>query len=158
VEDDPDLARVLTTMFHRHGIEAGHAQTGREAVELSCPWSPDLLVLDLRLPDGDGLSVVDSLRQRDRLRLVPLVVYTARDLHAGERERLRLGQTYFLTHAVLRPWSSNDDSWACYTGSFHTQRRRSTVTTSLRLLVAGHGTDRCSVFGLGLTGGADAGV
>lgn len=103
VEDDPALSRVVMTMFERHGIEVIHAQTGREAIEVSQDTHPDLLILDLGLPEGDGFDVVNWLRQQDRLCHVPLVVYTAKDLEASERERLKLGVTEFLTKCRVSP-------------------------------------------------------
>jgi hypothetical protein len=103
VEDDLDLAGVLVAMFERHGIETFHARTGREALQLSQRTLPDLLVLDLMLPDGDGFSVVDWLRLHDQLRQVPLVVYTAKDLDDAERQRLKLGQTQFFTKGRITP-------------------------------------------------------
>ena len=103
VEDDVDLARVIVSSFERHGIETLHAQTGRQAIEFSQEMVPDLLVLDLILPEGDGFTVVDWLRRHDRLRAVPLVVYTAKDLDDSDRARLRLGQTYFFTKGRIAP-------------------------------------------------------
>jgi len=103
VEDDLDLARVLIAMFQRHGIETVHARTGREAIAACEQLTPDLLVLDLILPDGDGFAVADWLRQQDQLRCVPLVVYSAKDLDAGEREQLQLGQTEFFTKGRITP-------------------------------------------------------
>jgi len=103
VEDDVDLARVIVSTFRRHGIETFHAQTGRQAIELSQELVPDLLILDLILPEGDGFTVVDWLRRHDRLRAVPLVVYTAKDLDDSDRARLRLGQTYFFTKGRIAP-------------------------------------------------------
>lgn len=103
VEDDLDLARVLIAMFERHGIETFHAQTGREAIQLSQRIIPDLLVLDLVLPECNGFAVVDWLRQHNRLSQVPLVVYTAQDLNNSDRERLKLGQTLFLTKNRITP-------------------------------------------------------
>lgn len=97
IEDDLDLAQVLTTLLSRYHIETFHAQTGRDAIQLSQQVLPDLLVLDLGLPTDDGFAVVDWLRQHNRLCQMPLVIYTARDLNDDERERLRLGQTLFLT-------------------------------------------------------------
>jgi PAS domain S-box-containing protein len=97
VEDDIDLAQVLITTFERHGIKAHHARTGREAIELSQSLTPYLLVLDLGLPEVDGFAVVDWLRHHNHLHQVPLVVYSARDLSEGDRTRLNLGQTLFLT-------------------------------------------------------------
>jgi CheY-like chemotaxis protein len=97
VEDDLELAQVLATMFSRHGVETFHAQTGREAIQLSQHIIPDLLVLDLALPEYNGFAVVDWLRQHNRLCQVPLVVYTAQDLDESDRQRLKLGQTLFFT-------------------------------------------------------------
>ncbi len=103
VEDDPDLARVLLEVFGRHGIEALHAPTGVEAVEHVRRAAPDLLVLDLGLPHGDGYWVVESLRGDEALRGIPMVVYTARELEEEDRERLRLGHTEFLTKGRVSP-------------------------------------------------------
>lgn len=97
VEDDANLAQVLITLFERHEIETFHAQTGREAIQLSQQLKPDLLILDLVLPDGDGFAVVEWLSQHNCLHSVPLVVYSAQELDNSERNRLRLGQTEFLT-------------------------------------------------------------
>lgn len=96
VEDDADLAQVLITLFEQHGLEIYHATSGRDAIRLSQQINPDLLILDLVLPEGDGFTVVEWLRQHDRLRDTPLVVYSAKDLDGSERDRLRLGQTEFL--------------------------------------------------------------
>ncbi|HIK03720.1 MAG TPA: PAS domain S-box protein [Trichormus sp. M33_DOE_039] len=97
IEDDLDLAQVLIAMFNRYGVTSFYAQTGREAIQISQTIIPDLLVLDLGLPEYDGFAVVDWLRQHQRLCQVPLVVYTARDLDESDREKLKLGQTLFLT-------------------------------------------------------------
>jgi len=103
VEDDPDLAQVLTAMFQRHGIETYCAQTGREAIEISQRLTPDLLVLDLILPQGDGFSVVKWYQQQERLQGVSLVVYSARDLDESDRQRLQLGQAEYLTKGRISP-------------------------------------------------------
>jgi CheY-like chemotaxis protein len=103
VEDDEDLAGVLTTMFQHHGLETFHASTGSEALRLAQRVLPDLLVLDLMLPDSDGFAVVDWLRRHERLHTVPLVVYTARDLDESQREQLRLGETRFFTKGRVSP-------------------------------------------------------
>jgi PAS domain S-box-containing protein len=97
VEDDNDLADLLITLFERHDIETYLAQTGREAIHLSQQMNPDLLILDLILPESDGFVVVEWLKQHNQLCHMPVVVYSAKDLEASERERLKLGHTEFLT-------------------------------------------------------------
>ena len=103
VEDDIDLAHVLITSFERRGIETFHASTGREAIHLSEILTPDLIVLDVILPDGDGYDVVDWLRSRDRMRGISLVVYSASEVDEGDRDRLRLGYTEFQTKGRIAP-------------------------------------------------------
>jgi PAS domain S-box-containing protein len=102
-EDDPDLARVLMETLERDGIEVHHAVTGLDTVRLAVQIRPDLLVLDLILPDGDGFAVVAQLQDHEALRHLPIVVYSARQVEPAERERLRLGPTEFLTKARVTP-------------------------------------------------------
>ncbi len=103
VEDDLDLAQVITATFARRGLETFHARSGREALRLSQRVVPDLLVLDIGLPDHDGFTVVEWLRTQERLHQIPLLVYTARDLDEADRRRLRLGETTFLTKGRITP-------------------------------------------------------
>jgi len=103
VEDDFDLARVITESFARHGIETCHASTGREAIALAREITPDLLILDLVLPELDGFGVVEWLREQEKLCNVPMVVYSATDPTMSERERLTLGPTQFLTKSRVPP-------------------------------------------------------
>jgi CheY-like chemotaxis protein/anti-sigma regulatory factor (Ser/Thr protein kinase) len=103
VEDDVDLARVLESMFASHGVATHVVASGEEALELLGRVTPDLLVLDLMLPERDGFDVVEVLRRQGRLADVPMLVYTALDLAAEERDRLRLGPTEYLTKSRVSP-------------------------------------------------------
>jgi DNA-binding response OmpR family regulator len=103
VEDDADLAKVILATFERAGIQIHHASTQRRAMELCVSSRPDLLILDIALPDGDGFGLVDWLRQQQEMKRLPLVVYSAQDLSEGERKKLRLGHTEFLTKARVQP-------------------------------------------------------
>lgn len=103
VEDDKDLAQLLIMLFERHEIEVFHAQTVKEAIRQSQQLHPDLLILDLILPDKDGFAVVEWLSQHNYLHNLPLVVYSAKDLDNSERNRLKLGQTEFLTKSRVTP-------------------------------------------------------
>jgi hypothetical protein len=97
VEDDLDLARVMTTALEGHGIRTLHATSGSEAIALCRQHEPSLLVLDLALPDMDGFAVVSSLREITALSHIPLLVYSALDVGSADRSRLQLGPTEFLT-------------------------------------------------------------
>jgi len=97
VEDDLDLARVMKTALQNHGIRTVHAARGSEALQNCRQSKPNLIVLDLGLPDIDGFAVVSSLRENDTLGHIPLLVYSAIDVGPTDRSRLRLGPTEFLT-------------------------------------------------------------
>jgi CheY-like chemotaxis protein len=103
VEDDPDLAEVLQTLFKLHDINIVHAKTGKEAIRLSQQVNPDLLVLDLILPEGDGFTVVEWLQQHNQLCKIPLMIYSAKELQESERKRLKLGRTEFLEKGQVTP-------------------------------------------------------
>jgi CheY-like chemotaxis protein len=103
VEDDLDLARVIAASFERKGVQTLHAATGRAAIELAQKVTPDLVVLDLILPDIDGYGVIDWMKDHDLLRSVPVVVYSATEPSPSQRERLTLGPTEFLTKSRISP-------------------------------------------------------
>ena len=97
VEDDIDLAGVMTTALQRLGLRTLHTASGSEAIALCEQHEPGLIVLDLCLADMDGFAVVTSLRERGTLGHVPLLVYSALDVGSSDQARLRLGPTDFLT-------------------------------------------------------------
>jgi PAS domain S-box-containing protein len=103
VEEDPTLTQVLAALFAEHGVMVVQAHTARDALRLSRDIAPDLLLLDLLLPDNDGFALVDWLREDPRLCRVPLVVYSALELDEDDKERLRLGPTEFFTKARTNP-------------------------------------------------------
>jgi len=103
IEDDPDLANILATMLQRHDTQSRIAHTAGKGITLSKQMRPDMIVLDLGLPDMDGSAVVQALREDNILRLVPLVVYTVRELNEQQRENLRLGETLFFTKSRVPP-------------------------------------------------------
>ena len=111
VEDDEDLASVVLSSFEtekKHGKKKGsigiHHVSNAADAKLSCESDPpDILILDLTLPDGSGFALVDWLRRQPSLRTLPLVVYSGREVTAAEMEQLRLGPTQFLTKARVQP-------------------------------------------------------
>lgn len=97
VDDDEELLSILELRLAQDRIATQKATTAREAIAAAHALKPDVLVLDLGLPDGDGSQIVEALRQDETLRDLPLLIYSGRDLLQGERERLVLGPTRFLT-------------------------------------------------------------
>jgi signal transduction histidine kinase/CheY-like chemotaxis protein len=103
VEQDDDLARAIVAGFQEAGVGLEHASTLEQAVDRCLLGAPDLLILDLTLPDGDGFSLVEWLRRQPTLEALPLVVYSSREISEAEMQKLRLGPTEFLDKAKVRP-------------------------------------------------------
>jgi DNA-binding response OmpR family regulator len=103
VEQDHNLAQVVLAGFEKAGVRVDHASTLQQAVDRCLLGTPDLLILDLALPDGDGFSLVDWLRRQPGLRMIPLVVYSNREFSETEMQKLRLGPTEFFNKAKVEP-------------------------------------------------------
>ena len=75
VEDDGALARILRDNLSFEGFDVEWAEDGSSAVTKSRAFCPDLIVLDLMLPDGSGFDLLGTLRQGSRM---PVIILTAR--------------------------------------------------------------------------------
>lgn len=79
VEDDPPIRRFLRVAFEAHGFEVVEAPTGKEGVDKAATTTPDLVVLDLGLPDIDGKEVVRRVREWSETPILILSVREAED-------------------------------------------------------------------------------
>jgi CheY-like chemotaxis protein len=77
IEDNPDNARIIRRVLEKHEYTILHAADGETGIGMALAEQPDLILLDLGLPDVDGQTVAAWLKQDARLRSVPLVVVTA---------------------------------------------------------------------------------
>ncbi|NOV98667.1 response regulator [Isoptericola halotolerans] len=103
VEDDDDLRGVVASVLEGGGLMVTQARTAGEAHEALSVVRPDLVVLDLMLPDRPGHELVEALRRDGRLQRVPIVVYSGAQLDAREREDLRRSRTVFLAKEHVAP-------------------------------------------------------
>ena len=87
IEDNEQNAKLARDVLTYHGYEVRVAATAEEGVGLASGDPPDLILLDDRLPDGDGLATLARLRADDRTAPVPVVAFTASAM-TGDRERL----------------------------------------------------------------------
>ncbi|MEA3308765.1 MAG: pyridoxal-phosphate dependent enzyme [Chloroflexota bacterium] len=96
VEDSRDAARLLRRILQTRGdFQIKEAYSGNEGLALIRATYPDLILLDLMLPDMDGFSVLDKLKADEELKDVPVIVITAKELSRNERSRLQ-GQIQML--------------------------------------------------------------
>jgi DNA-binding response OmpR family regulator len=98
VEDNPDLAFGLRTSLEIEGYEVLHAETGREGLATASADAPDLIVLDLMLPEMSGYEVLRQLR-RER-REMPVLILTAKGEEADKVQGFRLGADDYVVKPV----------------------------------------------------------
>jgi PAS domain S-box-containing protein len=91
VEDDSDLADVMADGLAEMGIGSRIAVSGESAIQILREKLPDLVVLDIGLPDMDGLQVAQWLRHERRTIGVPILIYTADELSFSKEDAERLG-------------------------------------------------------------------
>src|SRR5215467_11428183 len=89
VDDEPNIADLVATAMRYEGFEVQTAGTGRAALDGVENFRPDLLVLDIMLPDLDGFEVARRLRQQARR--VPILFLTAKDATEDKVRGLTLG-------------------------------------------------------------------
>src|ERR1700680_3855828 len=100
VEDDEDIAQALQRSLRMEGYEVRSAADGRMALEQGRSFAPDLVILDLGLPEVDGLEVARSLRADDD---VPILILTARDALESRVEGLGPGGDAYLAQPLEAP-------------------------------------------------------
>jgi DNA-binding response OmpR family regulator len=104
VEDDPDIAELAERYLSKAGFVTERASSGRDALDAIALKAPDAVVLDLMLPQVDGLEICRRVRSDERTAHVPIIMLTAR---AEESERivgLELGADDYLA----KPFSPNE--------------------------------------------------
>lgn len=94
VEDEPQMRRFLRITLQGHGYKLLEAQSGQEGLTEAATRNPDIVLLDLGLPDMDGLEVTMRIREWSR---VPIIVLSARDQENDKIRALDAGADDYLT-------------------------------------------------------------
>lgn len=100
VEDDLAQAQIVASTLEASSIRVNHAEDAARAQELLAQEVPDLVLLDIGLPDLDGFTLARLIRQDPRYSLLPIVFLTGRTSMANHVEALRAGADDFLTKPV----------------------------------------------------------
>jgi two-component system, OmpR family, alkaline phosphatase synthesis response regulator PhoP len=100
VDDEEDLLDLLQYALEREGYEVATAQDGLQGLRTAQTTRPDLVVLDIMMPRMDGIEMCQRLREDAHLRLVPILMLTARSDEGDEIEGLDAGADDYLTKPV----------------------------------------------------------
>ncbi len=88
VDDEPATVEQITDILEQHAFSVLKAYGGQEGVDLAIEHAPDVIILDLIMPDMNGFDVVDRLKQHPGTCNIPILVFTAKDVTKEDRQRL----------------------------------------------------------------------
>lgn len=103
VDDEADSRELVRNIVAGAGYEAVEAENGRQALDMIAQRRPDLVVLDLLMPEMDGFLVLEALGQDPQLRLIPVVILTALGITPEDEERLSHCAQRILRKAAVTP-------------------------------------------------------
>lgn len=94
IEDEPEISRFLETALEGQGYAVTTAPNAKTGIKIASAHPPDLIILDLGLPDMDGKAVIKSIREWSQ---VPIIILSARDQEAEKVSALEIGADDYLT-------------------------------------------------------------
>jgi len=100
IEDDSDLCALLQYNLEKEGFQIAESKTGKGAIELCRSFGPDVILLDIMLPDCDGLDICKGIRNHPELAHVPVIFLTARGSETDRIVGLELGANDY----VVKPF------------------------------------------------------
>jgi DNA-binding response OmpR family regulator len=100
VDDDPDVRHGMHIRLKANHYDTFFAADALSSVTEARKQEPDLIILDLGLPAGDGFVVMERLKKVPSLALIPIIVVSARDARANQERVIKAGATAFLQKPV----------------------------------------------------------
>ena len=139
VEDDGNIAELLHLYLEKEGFETQVAQDGGKGVELFRSFQPDLVLLDIMLPDEDGLTILKKLRDNGPTRRLPVIMLTAKGTEYDKVVGLDSGADDYIpkpfgmmelvsrVRALLRRTEPEKRADSCEAGAIHVDLNRHVV-------------------------------
>lgn len=130
VEDEEAISSFISTLLTSNDYNILKTASGQEAISLAASYCPDLILLDLGLPDVDGAAVIKSIREWSA---VPIVVVSARGHEREKVEALDLGADDYIT----KPFGTSELLARIRTELRHSQRNRSGLFAEMKKMSVG---------------------
>ena len=103
VEDNPELRRIMHLQLKNLGFDTILAANGKQALDLAASQLPDLITLDISLPDMDGLEAARGIRRNPETRSIPIIAVTARSLPEDRKRCIQGGCDEYIS----KPYTSS---------------------------------------------------
>jgi two-component system, OmpR family, KDP operon response regulator KdpE len=126
IEDEPQMRRFLRASLTSHGFQVVEAAAAKEGTALATSHNPEIILLDLGLPDADGMALTRELREWARM---PIIVISARGREADKVEALDSGADDYLT----KPFGVNELLARIRVALRHAQQARGVTETVVEI-------------------------
>lgn len=104
IDDKPNIVMLIKTKLTANGYNVLSAYSGKKGIELAQTKQPNIILLDVMMPEMDGFTVFENLKADNRTADIPVVFLTASGKRSDEEKALELGAKEFLT----KPFSPNN--------------------------------------------------
>lgn len=102
VEDNPQNMRLVRKILKHHGYEVIEAEDGKSGIEMAETQAPDLILMDINLPDIDGLEATRTIKANTSLNHIPIVALTANAMYGDEERCLAAGCNGYISKPVSK--------------------------------------------------------
>ena len=102
VDDEPMTRNLLRLMLEREGVRILEAEDGLQALDVVAQEKPDLLILDVMMPNMDGITVCERLRAQKETTVLPIILLSARTSQDAIRSGMAAGASLYLGKPVAR--------------------------------------------------------
>lgn len=162
IDDHPETVRLIELTLSRHGYDVVGAQSGSEGIELALADLPDLILLDVMMPDMDGMAVCRSIREQKELQHLPIVMFTAKTQVQDKKAGFEAGADDYLTkptrpaelisrvEAILARFEGRETEYSAETTPLPGEMEDEGSSGSEKI------DERCLIAVLGARGGAGA--
>ncbi|MEW6711477.1 MAG: response regulator [Candidatus Riflebacteria bacterium] len=100
-DDSPSIRMMLGSVLNENGYQVEDAENGRVALEKAADFGPDLIITDLNMPEMNGITLVQNLRQNSRFKFTPILVLTTE----GQEEKRQSGRAAGATGWLVKPFN-----------------------------------------------------
>ena len=104
VDDERDIVKALMIRLQANDYEVVAAFDGAQGIFMANKEMPDLIIIDIRMPAGDGFSVVEKLKQSDRTHRIPIIFLTGSPERNAEERAMGLGARFY----IKKPYDSEE--------------------------------------------------
>ena len=100
VDDDPDVRLAMHVRLKANGYDTCFASDALSSISEARKQQPNVIILDLGLPSGDGFVVIQRLKRHPSLAVIPIIVVSARDVSGNQERALKAGAKVYLQKPV----------------------------------------------------------